>query len=164
MFVLNHQLNEMLYDTNANRDVLTRTHVLLKSPLFDQNSAENGPWRPAFAELISLVHSLLLQAQIKNKRVDFREGVGVHGKIQDITSLVEWLHQHLLESADDKVGQLSSNRLNRYFNKGTGYFANGVFFTSEYDQDLAFFLDDQRIYLHQQIERAVEEAERSLQN
>lgn len=144
--------------------VLTQIHGLIGSPLFAPGSPEESPWRLTFIELITLVNDVLHQAQLENKRVDFQEGVGVHGKVQDITSLVEWLYRHLPELADDKPGQLPGNRLNRYFNQGTGYFANGAFFTSEYEHELAFFVDDQRIYLHQQIGRAVAEAERAFPN
>ena len=152
----------MLYDANEIKQRLTRVHVLLESPVFQRDSGEDSPWRVAFAELITLVHDLLTQADQINKRVDFLEGVGVNGKLQDISSLVEWMHQQLPELTTDLPGQLPGNHLNRYFNQGTGYFANGAFFTGEFDNDLAFFLDDQRIYLNHHIRRAVTQAERSL--
>jgi len=152
----------MLYNADQIKQRLTRVHVLLESPVFKRNSSEDGPWKVAFAELITLVNDLLTQADQVDKRVDFLEGVGVNGKVQDISSLVEWMHLQLPELTADLPGQLSGNHLNRYFNQGTGYFANGAFFTGEFDNELAFFLDDQRIYLNHHIRRAVEQAELNL--
>lgn len=149
--------------TNPLEHRLTRVYELMESPLFNQDSREDGLWKSTFAELIIAVDELLVQAQQKGKRVDFYEGVGVHGKIQDITSLVDWLHGSLPGTSAGLSTPATLARLNRYFGQGTGYFANGAFFTGEYEGDVAFFLDDQRIYLNRQIRRAVGEAELTLQ-
>ncbi|WP_338870702.1 hypothetical protein WBJ53_23460 [Spirosoma sp. SC4-14] len=145
---------------------LKRIHELLESPLFRENSSDDAPWKSAFAELIMLVNDLLVEENAVGHRVSFYEGVGVNGKIQDITSLVDWLHSYLPGSPADLTARLAYqgyyHRLNRYFGRGTGYFANGLFFTSDYDDDVAFFLDDQRIYLNHHISRAVDEAEHHL--
>ncbi|WP_461137321.1 hypothetical protein [Spirosoma terrae] len=111
-----------------------------------------------------MVHTLLQRADAAGKRIDFIRGVGVHGKVQDITALVAWMTKHLPELDSDQPGQLSTNHLNRYRNAGTGYFANGAFFTVEFDDELAFFIDNQRIYLNRQIKRSVLEAEQALAN
>ncbi len=140
-------------------DRLTRVHALLDSPLFKKESSEDGPWKAAFAELIMLVNDLLIQSEQAGHRIDFWQGVGVHGKIQDITSLVVWLRACLPGTLADFATQFTDSRLNRYFGQGTGYFSNGAFFTCEQTGDLAFFLDDQRIYLNYQIGRAVAETE-----
>jgi hypothetical protein len=154
----------MLANTDPIKQRLKRLHVLLESPVFNQASPEDGSWKSAFAELIILLDDLLAQAQQAGQRVDFWEGVGVHGKIQDVTSLVAWLRAFLPVSVTDLAAQFDNNRLNRYFGQGTGYFENGAFFTCEQAGDLAFFLDDQRIYLNRQIRRAITEAELSVQH
>ena len=141
-----------------------RVYALLNSPVFNRDSNEEVVWRPAFTELITLVDEVLLRAQQAGQRVDFLEGVGVNGKIQDITSLVEWMRSCVPALAADRPGQLPANRLNRYVDQGTGYFANGSFFTGEYDNEVAFFIDDQRIYLDRHLRRAVDEAEQHLLN
>lgn len=147
----------------TNTDSLKRIHALLNSPVFGKESPESGPWKVAFAELIMLVNDILVQGDETGKRIDFWEGVGVRGKIQDITSLVAWMRASLPATLTDFATAFEPNRLNRYFGQGTGYFSNGAFFTCEQADDLAFFLDDQRIYLNRQIGRAVAEAEMPLQ-
>jgi len=137
----------------------TRLHELLDSPMFRRSSPDQDLWKPAFAELIILVNELLIQTDQDGKRVDFREGVGVNGKVQDITSLVAWLRSRLPNTTADFSDLLADTHLNRYFDQGTGYFANGSFFTGEYADDVAFFMDDQRIYLNKHIRQAVDEAE-----
>lgn len=148
-----------LYTADQIKQRLNRVHQLLESPLFDPSSLDTGPWKVAFAELIMVSDELLNQSQQLGHRIDFYEGVGVSGKIQDITSLVEWMRACLPASIADLAGQLTTQRLNRYFDQGTGYFANGSFFTGEFDNELALFIDDQRIYLKRQLARAIQEAE-----
>ncbi|QMW06425.1 hypothetical protein [Spirosoma foliorum] len=149
----------MLYTADQIKQRLNRVHQLLKSPLFDPKSLDDSFWKVAFAELIMVSDELLSQSSELGHRIDFYEGVGVTGKIQDITSLVEWMRGRLPKSVDDLASQLTTQRLNRYFDRGTGYFANGYFFTGEFDGELAFYIDDQRIYLNRQLGRAIEEAE-----
>ncbi|MBD2752961.1 hypothetical protein [Spirosoma validum] len=152
----------MVDNANSLQRQLTRVHVLLDSPVFNRDSAEDGPWKETFIELITLVHAILLQAQQADKRVEFLKDVGVNGKIQDITSLVEWMYNRLPGLTADNIGQQTDNRLNRYFDQGTGYFANGSFFTGDFDNELAFFIDDQRVYLNRHLRRAIDEVEQSL--
>lgn len=151
----------MLVNDNQLTNYITQIHTVLDSPAFDLNTSEDDPWKPEFAQLITLVHSVLTLADEAGKRVDFIEGVGVNGKIQDITSLIHWLYDRLPALTADEPGQLASNRLNRYANRGWGYFANGCFFTVEFDDELAFFIDDQRVYLNHHIRRALSEVEKT---
>ncbi|UFH54863.1 hypothetical protein [Spirosoma sp. KNUC1025] len=154
----------MVQTSNQIKVNLARIHALMDSPLFKHDSSEITSWRPVFSELITLLNDVLHQADQLDKRVGFMDNVGVNGKIQDITSLVEWMHERLPNLPADQPGQLSDNHLNRYFDRGTGYFANGYFFTADFDDELAFFVDDQRIYLNRHIRRAITEAEKSLPN
>ncbi|MVM36017.1 hypothetical protein GO755_38750 [Spirosoma sp. HMF4905] len=149
----------MQYAADQTKQRLNRVHQLLKSPVFDLKSVDDNSWKVAFAELIMVSDELLNQSSELGHRIDFYEGVGVTGKIQDITSLVEWMRACLPKSVADLSDQLTTQRLNRYFNQGTGYFANGYFFTGEFDGELALYIDDQRIYLKRQLGRAIEEAE-----
>ena len=151
----------MQEDDNQIENHLTQVDTLLDSPLFSADSSDDGPWKPEFSQLITLIHSLLLQADQAGKRVSFLEGVGVNGKIQDVTSLVNWMYDRLPELSADKPGQQSDNRLNRYTDQGWGYFANGSFFTVEFDDELGFFIDDQRIYLNHHIRRALAEVKQT---
>lgn len=153
----------MVYPDKQVEQRFDRVHQLLDSPEFQPDADRASPWQPKFAELIILADNLLLRAQHEGKRIDFYEGVGVHGKIQDITSLVSWLRAGLPSISANPQALAVNPRFNWYFNQGTGYFANGVFFTTEFEGDLAFFLDDQRIYLNRQIRRAITEAEAVLQ-
>lgn len=138
-------------------------YTTLNSPVFNLNTSEDTPWKSEFIQLISQIHSLLTLADQAGHRVDFLEGVGVNGKIQDITSLINWMYDRLPELTDDKPGQQATNRLNRYANHGWGFFANGSFFTVEFDNELGLFIDDQRVYLNRHIRRAVAEVEQTYQ-
>lgn len=150
---------QTITDQIANR--LNRVHELMDSPTFHRNSNENASWKIIFAELIINVDEMLKLFQKRGHHLDFTDAVGVKGKVQDITSLVIWLRACLPEHTTELPNQLQSSRLNRYFDQGNGYFANGCFFTTDFDDELAFFIDDQRIYLKHHIQRLVHEVESS---
>ena len=141
---------------------LTRIHALLESRSFARDSPDDGPWKTPFAELIGLVDDLLTQSEQSGKRIDFYEGVGVGGKIHDITSLVRELRDALPSPPEVFQDNVPGIHLNRYFDRGCGHFNNGVFFTVEFDRELAFFVDHRRIYLDRHLRRAVAEAESHL--
>lgn len=141
---------------------LNRIHALLESRTFARDSPDDGPWKLPFAELIGLVDDLLSQSERSGKRINFYEGVGVGGTIQDVTSLVGELRAALPSPPEVFQGNVPGVRLNRYFDRGWGHFSNGVFFTVEFDHELAFFVDHRRIYLNRHLRRAVTEAEAHL--
>lgn len=138
---------------------LKRANELMKSPTFKPDSAQDASWHLPFAELIIAVDELLIQANQRGQQVEFIDAVGVRGKTQDITSLIVWMRSSFPALRDDLPNRLPHNRLNRYFNQGNGYFANGCFFTTDYNNELAFFIDDQRIYLGHHIGRLIQEVE-----
>lgn len=139
--------------------LLARLKKLIEKPSFKVGSLEERFWKKDFAEMIILTDNLLMKASNAGHRIDFIKGVGVGGKVQDITSLVAWMRKQLSELESELIGGSSTSRLNRYYNAGTGYFENGAFFTVEYDDELGFFIDNQRIYLNQQIKRVLRELE-----
>lgn len=136
-----------------------RLQEILDSTVFNQLSASDSSWKPAFCEVIILLDNLLTHADQSGHRLDFTEEVGVNGKVQDITSLVSWMRSFMPRTEVAAPDPLLSNRLNWYHNAGAGYFANGLFFRSDYPDDTAFFLDDQRIYLKRHIQRSFQEVE-----
>ncbi|WP_020598066.1 hypothetical protein [Spirosoma panaciterrae] len=144
-------------NNNPLKNYLLAIDTALNSSALNLNTSEDDPWKPAFIQLIKSVHTGLTLADQAGKRVDFLDDVGVNGKIQDITSLISWMHDCLPELTAEKPGQLATNRVNRYANAGWGYFANGCFFDVQFEEELAFFIDDQRVYLNRHIRRAISE-------
>ncbi|GAB3500761.1 hypothetical protein GCM10027341_26560 [Spirosoma knui] len=137
---------------------LNRLHQLLESDVFDENRVDDGACERAFVEIIPLLDDVLMQSEAAGQRIDFTKEVGVNGKIQDITSLVHGLNEQLT-AEKNALNTGSISQFNCYHNAGTGYFANGVFFTVDHDGEVAFFVDKQRIYLNRHIKRALQEAE-----
>ncbi|MEZ0607051.1 hypothetical protein ACAW74_00985 [Fibrella sp. WM1] len=138
---------------------LAQLHMLFDAPVAQRDSVDDGHWRAEFAQLITLAHAVLAKASQQGNRVDFTRGVGVNGKVQDVTSLIEWVFARLPELARDQPGDRPSNRLNRYVDAGVGFFANGILFSAEFDDEVTYYVDDQRIYLKHHIQRAIAEAE-----
>ena len=137
---------------------INRLHQLLGSDVFDRNRPNDGTCERAFTEVIRLLDGLLRQAEAAGQRIDFTKEVGVHGKIQDITSLISSMHSTLQSETATGAGP-AANQFNCYYDAGNGYFANGVFFVSEYDNEVAFFVGEERVYLNRHLKRAMQEAE-----
>ncbi len=149
-------------DQFANGNLLITIYALLDSPTFTRNSVDSSAWRTTFVDLIGRMNQLLTELDKRGQRIDFMQTIGVHGKLQDVTSLVSWMNQRLPDIAADQLSP--ENRLNRYFGAGWGQFANGFLFDSELDGDLAFFVDDERIYLNHQLRRSADQASLYLLN
>ncbi|MFC5412195.1 hypothetical protein ACFPMF_22915 [Larkinella bovis] len=129
-----------------------------KLTVFTDYQPDDHSWKPAFREMIVLLDDMLAKSEQAGNRIGFTEQVGVNGKEQDITSLVKWMRENMVGKnvgSDPGINQ----RLNRYKNAGAGYFANGAFFSCDYEDEIAFFLDDQRIYLNRHIHRAILEVQ-----
>lgn len=140
---------------------LNRLHQLLGSDVFDSARPDDGTREPAFVNVIQLLDDLLQQSDAAGHRIDFTKEVGVHGKIQDVTSLVAGLRRSQIADSNG-TAQYAPGQFNCYAGAGTGYFANGAFFDADHDDDVAFFVGDQRIYLNRHIRRATQEAEHYL--
>lgn len=140
---------------------LNRLHQLLSSDVFDRSRPDDGACEQAFAEVIRLLDDLLKLAEASGLRIDFVKEVGVHGRVQDITSLVGNIRRSVLPDAGASA-PFAANQFNCYYDAGSGYFANGVFFSADYNDEVAFFVGDQRIYLNRHIKRAMQEAEQQL--
>ncbi len=148
----------MITTPSTQQTGLSRLHQLLDSNIFTRTSPDNGACEPAFAEVIQLLDDLLQQSEQSGRRIDFINEVGVNGRIQDITSLVSNLHSKLIIEPG-KPAHFAPNEFNCYYDAGTGYFANGFFFSADHNNEAAFFVDDQRIYLNRHIKRALQEIE-----
>lgn len=140
---------------------INRLHQLLESDVFERSRPDDGTCELAFVEVIQLLNNLLRQADQSGHRIDFTREVGVQGKIQDITSLVSGVCGKLIIEADAPA-RFAPNQFNCYYDAGTGYFANGSFFSADYSGEVAFFVDEQRIYLNRHIKRALQEIEQTV--
>ncbi len=136
-----------------------RLHQLVDSDVFTQNRSDDKACEQAFVEVIQLLNAVLTQSEQSGRRIDFTKEVGVQGKVQDVTSLVSSLARSLILKSG-QPNQFADGQFNCYQGAGTGYFANGAFFTADHADDVAFYVGDQRIYLNRHIKRAMQEAGR----
>ncbi|MFD2572387.1 hypothetical protein ACFSUS_17235 [Spirosoma soli] len=139
---------------------LNRLHQILESDVFSPNRSSHATpsYEQAFAEVIQLLDDVLRQSDESGHRIDFINEVGVRGKIMDVTSLVGSMRR-AIRLQTGAVASFEANQFNCYFNAGTGYFANGSFFDADHDDEVTFFVNDERIYLNRHIKRALQEAE-----
>jgi hypothetical protein len=118
--------------------------------------------------LIRAVGDLVRQASLAGKRIDFTEEVGTQGNQQDITSLLESMRQsaYIVRTDTSARRQLTiiSPAFNHFYGIGTGHFANGLFFSCTYKDELTFFIGCDRIYFYRHLMRAFIEARHYLQS
>ncbi|GAB3886460.1 hypothetical protein [Spirosoma agri] len=136
-------------------------------PAFNRDVAYTTKTQSLFIELVNLESDLLEQAEQAGKRVDFFDEVGTNGKIQDITSLIYAMRQSVNTiNANQNTPETNTAVvpvINHFYGAGNGYFPNGLFFRCDHDDDLAFFVGQDRIYFHRHLVRAFTEAKAYLQ-
>jgi hypothetical protein len=139
----------------------------LHEAAFNRNAPYTNLTQSLFIELLSLEGDLLQQSEQAGKRIDFLDEVGSNGKVQDITSLIYSMRQ--------SVYNFNANRhthenitvivpdMNHFYGAGNGYFPNGLFFVCDHEDELAFFVGQDRIYFYRHLVRAFNEARTYLQ-
>lgn len=163
----------MSYSTESWTPTQLNSHLnhleqCLQNDCFKRDALFTDLTQSLFSRLIIDVDDLLQQAQRAGKRIDFLDEVGTNGRIEDITSLIHSIRQAV--STVDKPTQTSTPNqevdgpvINHFYGAGVGYFANGLFFTCSHEDELAFFVDRNRIYFHRHLVRAFGEAKTYLQ-
>ena len=141
---------------------LKQTTHLLQSKVFRPSALFTRQSQTRWIELIRAISDLTRQAALAGKRIDFTEEVNTHDKRQDITTLLDSMRQsaYIIKSSIPVQANLTiiAPALNYFYGVGTGYFANGLFFSCQYENELTFFIGRQRIYFYRHLMRAFIEA------
>lgn len=152
-------------ELNTNLD---RIEQILNQACFKRDAPYTSLTQSSFIKLIGLEKELLEQAQQVGKRIDFLDEVGTNGRIEDITSLVTGMSQFIYNFDQNERDRLHEEtilapHINHFYGAGVGYFSNGLFFTCNYDDELAFFVGRNRIFFYRHLVRAFDEAKVYLQ-
>ena len=146
---------------------LTVIDQMLHQHVFNRTAAFTNVTRTLFVGLIPLLGDLLQQSEQAGKRIDFLDEVGTNGKIQDITSLLAAMRRSLYNFAGsvskDPGLTIVDPAINHFYGAGVGYFANGLFFRCDHDDELAFFVGYDRVFFFRHLVRAFNEAKMYLQ-
>ncbi|GAB2559737.1 hypothetical protein [Spirosoma areae] len=151
-------------DAAWNKQQLTQhlTHItqLLRADVFRRTSPFTNQTQAHWIELIRSVSDLVRQALRAGRRIDFTEDVGTQGKPQDITSLLDSMRRsaYVVGLGTQPGLTIISPALNHFYGMGMGYFANGLFFRCEHENELAFFIGRDRIYFYRHLVRAFVQA------
>jgi hypothetical protein len=141
---------------------LFQSHVFKKSTPFTQHS--QGRW----IELIRSISDLVRQALMAGKRIDFSVDASNQHECRDITNLLDAMRPSAYvlkpKSADQAGLTILSPAFNHVYGTGMGHFANGLFFSCKYRNELTFFIGQDRIYFYRHLMRAYMEAKHYLQS
>ena len=151
-------------ELNKNLDQIEQ---LLNQTCFKRDAIYTSLTQSSFIKLINLEAKLLRQAQQAGKRIDFLDEVGTNGRIEDITSLITMMSQFAFDfdKQTDNIRQekILTPDINHFYGAGVGYFSNGLFFSCNHDDELAFFVGRNRIFFYRHLVRAFDEAKTYLQ-
>lgn len=153
------------HQLNANLD---QVEQLLNQPCFRRDAAFTSLTQSLFIDLILFEEKVLQQAEQAGRRIDFSDEVGTNGRVEDITSLIHIMSQSVYDFSKKSTGRIAETQIltpfiNHFYGAGVGYFSNGLFFACEHDDELAFFVDRNRVFFYRHLTRAFDEAKRYLQ-
>jgi len=116
----------------------------------------------AFIEILVRLNYILQELSKKNSRITWADDVQTNQNIEDITDLVNNLRNAVCHS-DSPRNYISNSSIKFVFNTFVGKCPNAVkigeniSLGNEYQDDIAFYYGDKRIYLVRHIKRLLEE-------
>ena len=147
---------------------LTHTANLFQSKVFKLNTPFTQQSLVRWIELIRAVSDLVRQTLLTGKRIGFTDEVNSLDEQQDITSLLNSmrLSAYIVRPTTPAQHKLTiiTPAFNYLYGTGRGHFANGVFFSCRYENELTFFIGQDRIYFYRHLTRAFMEARHYLQS
>ena len=143
---------ELLLETQRCAE-LYNSQVFAKRSIFTQS---------AFIELLIRLNYILQELSKKGRRATWTDDVLTGNTIKDITDLVNSLRNAACHS-DSPRNYVTNTSIKFVFNTFIGRSPNAVqigkdqFLGNEYEDDIAFYYGDKRIYLVRHIKRLLEE-------
>lgn len=132
---------------------LFNSQVFTKHQIFTQS---------AFIEILVRLNYILQELSKKNNRITWVDDVQTNQNIKDITDLVNNLRNAACHS-DSPINYISNSGIKFVFNTFIGKCPNAVqigqniLIGNEYQNDIAFYYGDKRIYLVRHIKKLLEE-------
>ena len=143
------------------RDLLSETQrcaELFNSQIFTKHQIFT---QSAFIEILVRLNFILQELSKKNNRIIWADDVQTDQNIEDITDLVNNLRNAACHS-DSPRNYISNSSIKFVFNTFVGKSPNAVqigniSLGNEYQDDIAFYYGDKRIYLVRHIKKFLEE-------
>ena len=148
---LDLQKRDLLLETQRCAE-LFNSQVFTKHEIFTQS---------AFIEILVRLNYVLQELSKKNNRIIWADDVQTDQNIKDITDLVNNLRNAACHS-DSPRNYISNSSIKFVFNTFVGKSTNAVqigniSLGNEYQDDIAFYYGDKRIYLVRHIKKLLEE-------
>ena len=140
---------------------ISRVRAILRSDIFSSRGSEHPLYLSALTELTIRVNDLVGKAAATGHTIDFDDDVIKHGEVLDVRSLINFIRNAVchVSSETHKLDNLNAwISFNSQIGKGCFMEINGQRLECNYEDDIAFFFGEQRIYLRRHLLRAFEEA------
>jgi len=143
---------DLLYETQRCSD-LFNSQVFIHHHIFTQS---------AFIELLIRLNYVLQELSKKNCRIIWNDDIETSKGIIDITDLVNYLRNAAVHSESQR-NYVKNTTIKFVFNTFIGKCPNavmlgeGIFLGNEYQDDIAFYYGDKRVYLIRHIKRLIAE-------
>lgn len=153
------------YTKSECRDTIERIDKLLSCGIFNPENSGHILLFSAYTELMINLRDLLYKVEKYASRIDNVEDVIVNGYVKDLTDAVT-AHRDACCHIDSYKRRFELQGgvgvFNRIIGRGNGIEINGIRLSSDYTDDIAYFMGSQRLYFKRQIVFAYNEGARRL--
>lgn len=138
---------------------LNRCIELFNSQVF---TTQSDFTQSAFIEILIRLDYILQKLSKEKNRIIWTDNIEINQNIKDITDLVSKLRNAACHS-DSLLNNVENTRIKFVFNKFIGKWPNAIqvgkniFLGNEYEDDIAFYYGNKRIYLVRHIKKLLDE-------
>lgn len=136
-----------------------------ESALASNSILDNNAWirEATFIFLSIYLNEILQKLKSINRRISFQDDISIRGRdnLKDITDLINAIRNsacHIKSNLHAVAGENNTGRFNIMRGKGTMMQIGEVSYGNDYEDDVAIWSGELRIYLNRHIKRAVAEA------
>jgi hypothetical protein len=149
-------------DKSDCQENLDRSVELINCGIFSMENLDNVLFRSAFIELMICLRDVLHKLEANGSKLTFKDDIITNNYVNNISELVKAARDSCCHSHSFKKNFFNSRNKSASFlvvyGVGTPLCIDGLALKSEYEDDIAFFFGENRIYFKRHIIRAVDEA------
>ncbi len=143
------------------RECISRIQEILDSGIFEKTNKRNTFQQSAFIELMICMRDLLYKAEKYGKRIDFKDDIMVNDYVKDITDAVKAIRDaccHINAFQRNYDDHNNRGSFNVMYCKCKPVKLGSFEMYSDYNDDVAYYYGNIRLYLNRHIKRAFQEA------
>ncbi|HGF5190512.1 TPA: hypothetical protein ACF35N_004589 [Vibrio parahaemolyticus] len=145
---------------------LSRIDKLFSCGIFSSENSANPLLQSALTELLIRIRDLMAKSKKYASEVSFTEDINTTDKINNVSDAIKFVRDAIchIDSNNHNHEQCNARiSFNVAYGKCVLMKINDTVIGSDYEDDVAFFFGDQKLYLNRHLKRAYEEAKANLE-